>query len=269
MAGIDTHVHSTASDGAFAPSQLIVEAQARGLLGMALTDHDSIGGLAEARKKAQELDFSFIPGIEISAEQNDHDVHILGYWLDEEKLLETGRLQQLAASRVKRIYEMTRRLRLLGMDLDPDAIIAQAGVSPGRPHIAQAMISAGYALNMKDAFGKWLSRGMPAYVPREKVSPFEAISLIRACDGVAAVAHPGCGVPDQLLAALVRAGIGGIEVYHPEHNAMAEQKYSRFALLNKLAALGGSDFHAPGIRELGSRITTVGQLGKLAMFRHD
>lgn len=269
MAGFDTHVHSTASDGAFTPAELVVMARDRGLLGFSLTDHDTVGGLAEAAEAARELDYPFIPGIEISADYRDHDVHILGYWLDSGKLLATGRLQQLGRSRVSRIYEMVRRLRLLGMELDADAIIAAAGASPGRPHVAQAMIEAGYVATLKEAFSKWLSRGMPAYVPREKITPFEAIALVREVGGVAAIAHPGCGVPDQLLPALIRAGVGGIEVYHPEHNAAAEQKYARIALLNKLAALGGSDFHAYGIRELGSRVTTVGQLGKLASFRHD
>ena len=143
MAGFDTHVHSTASDGVFSPSKLVVSAQKRGLLGMALTDHDTVDGLPEAAEAARDLDYSFIPGIEISADYYEHDVHILGYWFDSERLLASGRLQRIAGFRVKRIYEMTHRLQLLGMPLDADAIVASAGASLGRPHVAQAMIEAG------------------------------------------------------------------------------------------------------------------------------
>ena len=263
------HIHSTASDGALAPSQLVAAAKDRGLLGMSITDHDTVAGLAEARETGRQLDFTVIPGIELSSEYRERDVHILGYWINGEKLLSMGTLQELAAARTQRIYEITKRLARLGMALDAEAILASAGASPGRPHVALAMIEAGYVGTLKEAFSKWLNRGKPGYVPRKKLSPFEAIELIRAAEGAAVIAHPGCGVPDNLLLPLVRAGVGGIEVYHPEHNSAAEKKYARFALMNRLAAFGGSDYHVSGIRELGSRITTLGQLGKLAAFLND
>ncbi len=267
MAGFDTHIHSKASDGALEPAALVALAKERGLLGMALTDHDTIDGLDEAMAAGRALDFTVIPGIELSAMWQDKDVHILGYWIDVEKMRATGRLLELSAARKGRIYEICHRLDLLGMPVNADAILETAGNSPGRPHIAQAMVEEGYVVSIKEAFVKWLTQGKPAYVPRTKLSPFESVELIHATGGVAAVAHPGCGVPDQMIGQLVRAGIGGIEVYHPEHNRMAEAKYSRFARQYRLAALGGSDFHVPGVRELGSRITTLGQLGKLAAFK--
>lgn len=269
MAGFDMHIHSTASDGAVAPAMLVEQAQQRGLLGMALTDHDTVAGLAEAMAAGKRLQFTVIPGIEISAEWQEHDVHILGYWVNAEKLLAGGRLQEIEAARTQRIYETVRRLSLLGLSLDAEQILATAGASPGRPHIARAMIDAGYAASMKDAFGKWLNRGRPAYVPRLKLTPFEAIEMIRAADGAAVLAHPGCGVPDPFLQPLARAGLGGIEAYHPEHSRAMEKKYARFALYHRLAAFGGSDFHVSGPRELGTRVTTVGQLGKLAAFLND
>lgn len=267
MAGFDTHMHSTASDGALAPAELVRRVYERGLLGMALTDHDTVAGVQEALATGRELDITVIPGIEISAEHRDKEVHVLGYWIDADKMLATGRLQRLSASRVNRVYDMVRRLSVLGMELDAEAIIRAAGPSPGRPHVAQAMIEAGYVGSIREAFSKWLGRGLPAYVPREKVTPFEAVELIRACQGVAAIAHPGCGVPDNLIPALVKAGVGGIEVYHPDHNKAAEKKYAAMAARYGLAALGGSDFHAAGVREVGCRVTTVGQLGKLAAAR--
>lgn len=269
MPGFDTHTHSTASDGALSPSELVRRAQERGLLGLALTDHDTVGGLEEALAMGRELDFPVIPGVELSAEHQERDVHILGYWIDAQRLLDTGRLQQLSQSRTRRVREIVRRLGLLGMELDADRVLATAQGSPGRPHVALAMVEAGYVTSLKEAFVKWLGRDMPAFVPRDKLTPFEAVALIRGCGGAAVLAHPGCGVPDSLLLPLLRAGISGIEVYHPEHGKAAEQKYSRFALHNRLAALGGSDFHVPGLREVGCRITTVGQLGKLAANRED
>ena len=155
------------------------------------------------------------------------------------------------------------------MYIDADTIVEKAGSSPGRPHVAAAMMEAGYVSSIREAFTKWLGRGMPAFVSREKLDPFEAIDLVKKSGGVAAIAHPGCGVPDNLVLPLIRAGCGGIEVYHPDHNGVAEKKYARIALHNGLAALGGSDFHSPGVRELGCRITTAGQLGKLMSFREN
>ncbi|MBR5429857.1 MAG: PHP domain-containing protein [Firmicutes bacterium] len=269
MAGFDTHVHSTASDGALSPRELVELARERQLLGLAVTDHDTVDGLAEAMAAGEELDVTVLPGIELSAEHNEQDVHVLGYWIDREKLLATGRLQQLSEARTGRIREIVRRLSLLGFELDAEAILSAAGTSPGRPHVAAAMVEAGYVTTVGEAFAKWLGRGLPAFVPRAKLTPFEAVELIRTAGGVAALAHPGCGVPDQLIPMLVRAGIGGIEVYHPDHNRAAEKKYAALARRYGLAALGGSDFHVPGLRELGCRVTTVGQLGKLAARRQD
>lgn len=270
MAGFDMHIHSTASDGAFSPTQLVNMAKERGLLGLALTDHDTVAGLEEATAKAAELDIVFIPGVELSAESADRDVHILGYWLDAELLLATKRLQKLAEARLRRGGEIVRRLKLLGMDLDLEAIVAAAGQgSLGRPHIAQAMVEAGYVTSLREAFSKWLGRGLPAYVPREKLTPVEAVQLIREAKGVPVIAHPATGVPDALIPLLVREGVGGMEVYHPEHNAAAEQKYGRIARNLRIAMMGGSDFHVPGMREIGCRITTVGQLEILSRYKED
>ncbi len=268
MSGFDTHIHSTASDGTYSPSQVVEMAAERGLLGLALTDHDTVNGLAEAKEKAKALDFPFIPGIELSAEIMDRDVHILGYWFDPEKMLATGRLQRLMEARRQRAAEIVHRLHLFGMDIDLAKIEEAVGDNTlGRPHIAMVMVEAGYVDSLRTAFNKWLGRGMPAYVPREKLMPVEAIQLVLAAGGVPAIAHPGIGVPDHLIPWLVKEGIGGIEVYHPEHNRAAEQKYLRIARRYHLAALGGSDFHTTGVRAIGCRVSTVNQLGILAKYK--
>ncbi len=170
-------MHSTASDGVLPPARVVELAKERGLLGMALTDHDTVDGLEEATAAGRRLDFTVIPGIELSAEYNDQDVHILGYWIDAEQMRAAGRLQQLSDFRTGRIYEIVRRLSLLGMELDAEAIVRSAGSSPGRPHVAAAMVEAGYVSDLRAAFAKWLGRGKPAYVPRSKLSPFEAVEM--------------------------------------------------------------------------------------------
>ncbi len=271
MAGFDMHIHSTASDGGFSPAELVAMAKERDLLGLAITDHDTVAGLAEARKAAAALDIPFIPGIELSAELGERDIHILGYWVDEEKMLADGKLQRMHRARRDRITEIVRKLDQLGMPLDPEAILAAVtpGRSLGRPHVAQAMIGAGYVTTVREAFNKWLGRGMPAYVPREKLTPQEAVEMIRRASGVPVVAHPATGVPDHLIYALRKAGVGGVEVYHPEHNKAAEQKYLHLARKLGIAAMGGSDFHVKGVRNIGCRVTTVSHLEVLSRFRED
>ncbi|MEG1537133.1 MAG: PHP domain-containing protein [Clostridiales bacterium] len=267
MVGFDTHIHSTASDGQCAPGVLVQMAMDRGLLGIAITDHDTVAGIMEAEQIAEKLDYPFIPGIELSAQFAEHEVHILGYWPDCHRLAIHPRLIEMRESRLSRCEEMVRRLNRLGMKLDLAELTekaAQDGYSLGRPHLAKAMMEKGYVDTIREAFAKWLSRGMPGYVPRMKLDPLEAVEIIQSAGGVAALAHPGVGVPDLVISRLASAGIGGIEVYHSEHNRAAEHKYLQLARNFHLAALGGSDFHAIGTREMGSRVTTIGQLAILA-----
>lgn len=271
MAGFDLHVHSSASDGAETPAALVKMAKERGLLGLAITDHDTAAGLKEATEQALLLNFPFIPGIEISSELHEKDVHILGYWLDLPAVSADVRLQKMQEARSQRCYEMVERLNLLGMELSAEEIIAEAGNcgSLGRPHVAMAMVKAGYCTSIKEAFNKWLGRGMPGYVPRLKLDPWQAIEIVLSAGGVPVLAHPGKGVPDQLIPRLIKAGLGGIEIYHPDHNYAAVRKYLRIAQRYRIAATGGSDFHIQGVRDLGCRITTVNQLARLAEKRED
>jgi len=143
------------------------------------------------------------------------------------------------------------------------AAAADTKRSLGRPHVAQAMVEAGYVENLREAFSNWLGRGMPAYVPRLKLSPLEALKMVTGAGGIGVLAHP-VGVPDHLVSHLVRQGLGGIEVYHCDHNRMAENKYLQMARHYRLAAMGGSDFHLPGQHDIGCRITSQRQLRFLA-----
>ncbi|MDO4581113.1 MAG: PHP domain-containing protein [Bacillota bacterium] len=269
MSGFDLHIHSTASDGKLSPTQVVEAAAAKGLLGCALTDHDTLNGVAEAHAAAERLGITLIAGVELSAEQQQSDVHILGYWLDERKMRDDKRLAEIAEARRWRLEKMVERLTLLGMPLSFERICEQAGgsASLGRPHIAEELVACGYCASIREAFGKWLGRGMPAYVARPKLSPLEAVDMVLRGGGVPVLAHPGLNVPDNLIPRLVEAGIGGIEVYHPEHDRAAERKYAQLARRWRLAMTGGSDYHVSGVREIGCRITTVTQLGVLAEHR--
>lgn len=264
MTGFDMHIHSTSSDGSLDVEEIIDLARAKeDLNGISITDHDTVAGLPRASAYADTLNYPLIAGIELSAEYEYYDVHILGYWIDTEKIEADGRLGQMWQAREDRCRRIAHRLAALGMPVDVENLIASVAEtkrSLGRPHVALAMVEAGYVENIREAFGIWLGRGMPAYVPRPKLSPEEALEMIAGAGGIAALAHPGIGLPDDLIPRLVRQGLGGLEVYHIEHNKQAEKKYIQMAQYYHLAATGGSDFHFVGSRNIGCRHTSPEQL---------
>jgi predicted metal-dependent phosphoesterase TrpH len=259
------HYHSytgTAQDGDMVLNDVIALYANGGFDVIAITDHDTVAGLPRASDYAKKLKFPLITGIELSAEYQGYDVHVLGYWIDVGKIAADRRLQQMIQAREERCRRMARRLTALGMPVDVDKIITVAADtkrSLGRPHVAQVMVEAGYVENLREAFSKWLGHGMPAYVPRLKLSPHEALEMVATAGGIGVLAHP-VGVPDHLVPRLVRQGLGGIEVYHSDHNRMAENKYLQMAHHYHLAAMGGSDFHVPGQHDIGCRTTSQGQL---------
>ncbi|MBQ3112496.1 MAG: PHP domain-containing protein [Firmicutes bacterium] len=263
----DMHMHSTASDGRVAPELLPQLVKDAGLVGFSLTDHDTVAGIGRAAAAAKELDLAFIPGIEISCEANDHDIHVLGYWFDAAKMQADGRLQLLAEARVQRVEAIAHRLELLGMPVDIEAILAKGTeCTLGRPHVAAAMVEKGYVSTPREAFIKWLGRGLPAFVPRYKLTVEESVEMIKGAGGVAVLAHPGPSDADFLLPKLNRLGFGGLECYHSDHHKEAERRYAHFARQHRLAVLGGSDFHHLGARPIGCRRTMLAQLEWLARY---
>ncbi len=268
MPGFDMHIHTKASDGLLDIAQIVSKAKEKDLDGIAITDHDTIAALDEAAKIKEETHFPIIPGIELSAEWGNFNVHILGYWIDWKKSFLAERLDILQQARRERCYHIVELLEKHDMPLDADKIIAVSGSSIGRPHIAAAMLEKGYVKSSKESFSKWIGRGMPAYVPRLKLSPFEAIEMIREANGVAVLAHPGVGVPEKLIPELVIEGLSGIEVHHPDHNYQAETKFYQIARHYCLAALGGSDFHGHPSRVIGCRFTSLDQVELLARRGH-
>ena len=251
MAGaVDLHSHSTASDGTLTPRALVQAAARRGVRVLAVTDHDSTEGLADAMAEAATLrPLEIVPGIEINCDVDGGEIHVLGYYMDYEApwFQEFCRTQR--AERRNRIYRIAERLAELGMPIDPEAVFAlvQEG-SAGRPHVAQVMVDRGYVKTVREAFDRFLGAGKPGNVPRTKLTPEDAVRLLRRAGGVPVFAHPGLAGRDALIPALVAAGLMGIECYYPEHSAAQTGSYVELCRQHGLVATGGSDFHGPRVK---------------------
>lgn len=246
----DFHCHSTASDGVLPPAEVVELAYRQGVRVLALTDHDSVEGIAEARRAAaSHSDFTLIPGVEMGTDIPGAEVHVLGYFLEPEDEELQAVLQRLRDARRKRGEGMVRRLNELGMHITWEQVQRIAGEGAvGRPHVAQALYESGYVSSVKEAFDKYIARNGPAYVEREKMTPAEAVATIVRLGGVPCLAHPreiteADDELEQILGELKAAGLVGMEVYYkdygPEEVARLRQLAERYALL----ALGGSDYH--------------------------
>lgn len=241
---IDLHMHSSMSDGSLTPRKLVAEAARRGARAIALTDHDTTAGLAEARLAGQKYGVAILDGIELSA-WIGREVHILGYFVDPAHPELKAVTARQRTARERRARAICARLGELGMPLDPEPIIAGAEGNVGRPHIAAAMIAAGYARSNQEVFDRWLGNSSPANVPIERLTAAEAIDVIHAAGGVAVLAHPGVDDFSGEVPTLVEAGLDGIEILHPAHGADMIDRYRHLARQYDLAQTGGSDFHRP------------------------
>ncbi len=254
--GVDLHSHTTASDGTYTPRELVQEAARRGLRVLAVTDHDSTEGLAEAMDEAaKHRPLEIVPGIEINCDVEGAEIHILGYYMDYEAAWFQAFCREQRAERRQRVYLMAERLAALGMPIEPDEVFALVREgSAGRPHVAQVMVSRGYVKNVREAFDKYLASGRPGHVPRKKLTPADAVRLIRKAGGVPVIAHPGLAGRDELIPGLIEAGMMGIECHYPEHSAAQRAGYIQICKERGLVATGGSDFHGPKVRaaNLGS-----------------
>jgi 3',5'-nucleoside bisphosphate phosphatase len=253
---VDLHTHSTYSDGLLSPATLVEEAAARGLRVLALTDHDTVAGIHEARAAGARLGVEVIPGVELSTSFGQGDgVHLLGYLVDTEHPLLLEGLAGYARARTERMERMIDRLRQIGTPVDPERVRAIAGHGTlGRPHLARALIEAGHATDLPDAFARYLGWGKPAYVPRPLVAPRDAIALVRAAGGVTVLAHPYyIDDLEHVLDRLVTAGLAGMEVDYGSYTPEERDVLRDLATRRGLIATGGSDFHGLDVagRELG------------------
>ena len=249
MRRIDLHTHSNRSDGTFAPTELVRLAAERDLDVVALTDHDTTDGLAEALGEGVRSGVEVIPGVEFSAEHDHTSVHVLCYWMDVEDAGLQGELGRLREDRFRRGELMVERLAELGVPVSFERVQEIAGEATiVRPHIAQAMVEAGHVPTEKEAFERWIGDGRPGHVAKHALDPVDAVALIRAAGGVCVLAHPGMwggqsSVPDALIKRMAEAGMRGLEVDHPDHTPEAVEHYRRVAADLGLVATGGSDCH--------------------------
>ncbi len=257
MAYIDLHTHSTASDGSFPPREVIRLAKEGGLKAIALTDHDTIDGLAEAVAAGVEFGLEVIPGVEISAQYPSGTMHILGYFLDYQSGLLATRLAVLKQARKDRNPQIIAKLNTLGIPVTIEQVEQISGGGQlGRPHIAQALYQGGYVRSLQEAFEKYLGNDGLAYVGKFRFPPGEALAMIREARGIPVIAHPftlGLQTSETLrplLKELMALGLAGLECYYPEHSADQEALYLSLARELGLLVTGGSDFHGaikPGV----------------------
>jgi hypothetical protein len=211
---------------------------------LAITDHDSTEGLPEALDEAPRHGIELVPGLEINCDVPGSEIHVLGYCVDWRAEWFQAFLAGQRAERAARVHRMVARLTELGLPLTAEEVFAicREG-SPGRPHVAQAMVRRGYVKSVREAFDRYLHASGPANVPRHRLTPVEAIAVIRRARGVPVLAHPGLANRDAMIPELIAAGLAGIETYYPEHSAGQIEAYRRLCAAHGLVATGGSDYH--------------------------
>ena len=246
MARVDLHVHTTASDGKYSPSELVARAVAAGIEVLGITDHDTVGGLAEAFDAAGAFpQLTLVPGVEINTDVSGGEAHILGYFIDYTNQDLLALLQDMRDSRRDRARLMVAKLQDLGVPLSWERVQQIASTeSIGRPHIAKAMLEKGYVSSFKEAFDRYIGFDRPAYVERSKVTPVQATEMIALAHGLPVLAHPfTVAEPEKIIVDLKDHGLAGIEVYYGLYSRSEVTHLRSFAQKYSLLATGGSDFH--------------------------
>jgi 3',5'-nucleoside bisphosphate phosphatase len=266
---IDLHLHTTASDGLLPPRMLVQRAAAAGLTTIAVTDHDTVGGLGEAAEAGAELGVRVVAGIEITAVENQRDVHVLGYFVDPDSPALTQFLQAQRSDRIRRVREIAARLAELGYRIEIGPLLeaaARGGRSIGRPAVADALVTAGHSVDRNDAFARLLGRGCPAFVPRTGVAGAAVLETIHRAGGLASLAHPGIATEDALIESLAAAGLDAIEVWHSDHSLEQQTYYAALADRLGIARSGGSDYHGDGLHRacrLGGVLLPAAEFARL------
>jgi predicted metal-dependent phosphoesterase TrpH len=243
---VDLHIHSTVSDGRLSPEEVIRKSVENGVTIIALTDHDAIDGIAPALEAAEAFpDLRVIPGVELSTDVPQGEVHVLGYFIDYTSEELVARLGRMRNSRQERAQGMIVKLGDLGVHIEWPRVQEIAGSgSVGRPHLAQAMLEKGYIASFKEAFTDYIGRGGPAYVERSKMTPQAAVELILRANGLAVLAHPlTINDLEAMVIKLKAAGLVGIEAYYNGYTAEEAGRLVSLADKYNLIATGGSDYH--------------------------
>lgn len=243
---IDLHLHTNASDGRLTPPEVVKLCADAGVKVMAITDHDTINGVDPALRAASAFHGMYvIPGVEINCDVSDGEIHVLGYFIDYHNPRLDDEFARLRESRRCRGEKMVAKLNNLGLALDWSRVQAIAGdATVCRPHVAQALVEKGHVANSREAFDRYIGRNGPAYVEREKISPSDAVRLIKSTGGLPVLAHPA-EIPNlpQLLGELVEAGLGGLETYYAGYGQSVKDRLLTLAASHNLVITGGTDFH--------------------------
>jgi 3',5'-nucleoside bisphosphate phosphatase len=250
---VDLHMHSTASDGSRSPTDVVRAARRAELSAIALTDHDTVSGLDEARAAGAELGIRIVNGVELSAVEGESETHLLGLHLQDTAVLDRG-LAELREMRGRRAATIVERLQALGVQITLDDVLLQSREGAiGRPHVARALVADGWASDQRDAFDRYLGAGRPAYVAKDQLGMREAIAMVHAAGGLAVLAHPGAAGTRERLESLAALGMDGVEVKHPSHSSADTQRLRALAEQLGLICSGGSDWHgaADGPRTIG------------------
>ena len=248
MLTADLHIHTTASDGRLSPAEIVQEAIRAKLSYIAITDHDTVDGLLQLKESNYPIPLALklIPGIELSTDLPENDVHILGYHIDIYNAELRKQLDILITHRHERAKEIIGKLQKLGYVITYERVLELAvhATAIGRPHIARALVEKGFFSTITEVFNTLLDKNGPAYVPHYKLTPKQVIDLIKTAGGVPVLAHPALVGNDDIVLDVIHSGICGLEVYHPIHNEGQIEKYLALANQHHLMITGGSDFHA-------------------------
>jgi predicted metal-dependent phosphoesterase TrpH len=241
----DLHTHTYHSDGTRSPREVIDVARAAGIAIVSISDHDNLAAYFEIKPHADQSGVTLVPGVELSCGYRGVDVHILAYAFDPHDERFAGRLQRFRESRHARGLRMVERLRALGYDIRAERVEQLAGGGAmGRPHVARALVEAGYASSVAEAFDRFIGTGKAGYVEKERFNVGDAVTLVRQCGGVTSLAHPTL-YPDHenLVPELLDAGIDGVEVFHPDVDETWRERYTNVARFRGKMTTGGSDDH--------------------------
>lgn len=244
MKRCDLHVHTIHSDGTDTPETIVAKALSKGIAALSITDHDSVEGVAAAVAAGGRNGLEILPGIELTAEYEGAEVHMLGYLMEYRDPAFNKLLAGLRENRVERIHAMIRKLADMGITMNPESVFSLSGNGTvGRLHMARAMVNEGIVANVYEAFNKYIGDRCPAYVAHFRLSPAEAIAMIRDYGGIPVLAHPYSLKKDELIPGMAKDGLMGIEVYYPEHSQSMINFYSGLARQLNLLVTGGSDYH--------------------------
>ncbi|MFA6598799.1 MAG: PHP domain-containing protein [Ignavibacteriaceae bacterium] len=258
---IDLHSHTKFSDGYFTPQELLEKVNEKNISVLAITDHDTIDAIPSAIPLGEKLGITVVPGVELSSQDGERDIHILGYFIDIENDKFKKYLAIFKAERVKRAERIIAKLNTLGFPITIDDVLTLSETSVvGRPHIADALVKLGIVKSFYEAFQKYLGNNSPAYEKKYYISPANAIGIIQEAGGIAIIAHPGA-LPEETISELIKANVDGFEVYHPSHSTQQMKYYEGITTNYFLYGTGGSDFHGgtrSDINNIGRFYTPLG-----------